>query len=154
MESGHLSARLLDPGGAKMMLSPSRDWHFVEGADEAAIRHLASVSPVELPAEYLTLLRETNGGEGPLGAQPLYLQLDAADEVALAIKDGRHAEFFSGFIVIGSDGGGQYVALDARVSPPLPVVAIDMTNIDLAESVQIVAPDFAAFVDLIGREVA
>jgi len=34
----------------------------------------------------------------------------------------------------------------------LAVVAIDMTNIDLDESVELIASDFDAFIDLIGIE--
>jgi hypothetical protein len=44
------------------------------------------------------------------------------------------------------------IALDARKPGTLPVVAIDMTNIDLDESVLPIASDFVAFIDLIGIE--
>ena len=64
----------------------------------------------------------------------------------------RHEEFFPGFIIIGSDGGGELIALDARTPDALPVVSLDMTNRDLRESVQRIAPDFDAFIDLIGVE--
>jgi hypothetical protein len=107
---------------------------------------------VELPSEYLSFLRRSNGGEGPLGAQLRYLQIDPAEDVALSLEQKRHQEFFPGFIVIGSNGGGEYVAFDVRGSAPWPVVAIDMTNCDLAESVQPIASSFAAFSDLIGKE--
>jgi SMI1 / KNR4 family (SUKH-1) len=106
---------------------------------------------VELPSEYLSFLRQSNGGEGPLGAQPFYLQIDPAEEVALALEQRRHEAFFPGFIMIGSDGGGEYIALDVRGSAPWPVVAIDMTNSDLSESVLPIAPSFVAFSDLIGK---
>jgi hypothetical protein len=64
----------------------------------------------------------------------------------------RHEEFFPGFIIIGSDGGGELIALDARTPEALPVVALDMTNGDLRETVKQIASDFDAFVDLIGVE--
>ena len=54
--------------------------------------------------------------------------------------------------MIGSNGGGEFVAFDARTPGPLAVVAIDMTNIDLDESVLPIASDFNAFIDLIGIE--
>lgn len=129
-----------------------RDWHAVAGASEAAIEQLCRAVPCQLPASYLELLRMTNGGEGPLARQPFYLQLDSAEAVAEAATSKRHEEFFPGFVVIGSNGGGEFIALDARKPGTLPVVAIDMTNIDLDESVLPIASDFVAFIDLIGIE--
>jgi SMI1 / KNR4 family (SUKH-1) len=127
-----------------------REWLAAAGASEAAIEQLRKAVPRQLPASYLALLRMTNGGEGPLARQPCYLQLDPAEVVAEAATSKQHEEFFPGFIVIGSNGGGEFIAFDARMPGPLAVVAIDMTNIDLAESVLPIAPDFDAFVDLIG----
>jgi hypothetical protein len=129
-----------------------RDWHAVEGASEPAIERLLKAVPRQLPASYLALLRTTNGGEGPLARQPYYFQLDSAEVVAEAAESKQHEEFFPGFVVIGSNGAGEFIALDARTSGPLAVVAIDMTNIDLDESVLPIAPDFDAFIDLIGIE--
>jgi hypothetical protein len=129
-----------------------RDWHAVAGASESAIEQLRKAVPRQLPASYLALLRTTNGGEGPLARQPYYLQLDPAEVVAEASASKQHEEFFPGFVVIGSNGAGEFIALDARKPGPLAVVAIDMTNIDLDESVEPIAPDFDAFIDLIGTE--
>ena len=63
---------------------------------------------------------------------------------------GLKNEFFPGFLVIGSNGGGEYVAFDMRGSEPWPVVSLDMTNIDLTESVQLIAEDFDTFLSLVG----
>jgi hypothetical protein len=111
-----------------------------------------AASPIELPSEYLSFLAHSNGGEGPLALQPYYFQIYSADDVARALEDRRHEEFFPGFVIMGSNGGGEYVGLDVRGSPPWPVVALDMTNIDLDESVLVIAPSFAAFIDLVGKE--
>jgi hypothetical protein len=134
------------------MLPPDREWHAVAGATDASLARLVAASPVELPSDYLRFLAFSNGGEGPLGVQPFYFQIDPADEAALALADRRHEEFFPGFVIIGSNGGGEYVALDVRGSLPWPVVALDMTNADLDQSVLIIASSFAAFVDLVGKE--
>jgi hypothetical protein len=104
------------------------------------------------PGLLSSLLRTTNGGEGPLARQPYHLQLDSAETVAEAAVRKRYEEFFPGFVMIGSNGGGEFIALDARKPEPFPIVAIDMTNIDLEESVLPIAPDFDAFIDLIGIE--
>jgi SMI1 / KNR4 family (SUKH-1) len=127
-----------------------RDWHAVAGASESAIEQLCRAVLCPLPASYLALLRTTNGGEGPLARQPYYVLLDSAENVADAAKGKHHEEFFPGFVVIGSNGGGEFIALDARTPGPLAVVAIDMTNIDLDESVLPIASDFDAFINLLG----
>jgi SMI1 / KNR4 family (SUKH-1) len=129
-----------------------RDWSRRGSAPESEIDHLVSVSPVELPAAYLSLLRVSNGGEGPLAVQPYLVILDNAERVANAIAGADHQEFFPGFVMIGSNGGGEYIALDTRKAAPWPVVAIDMVNIDLDESVLHIAASFDAFLDLLGIE--
>jgi hypothetical protein len=58
-----------------------RDWRAAPGASDEAIRQLVEAASIPLPNSYLLLLRLTNGGEGPLGRQPLWLQLDAAEAV-------------------------------------------------------------------------
>ena len=133
------------------MLPLDREWHGAAGATEASLARLVAASPVELPSEYLRFLAYSNGGEGPLGVQPCYFQIDPADEAALALEDRRHEDFFPGFVIIGSNGGGEYVAIDVRGSLPWPVVALDMTNADLDESVLIIASSFAAFLDHVGK---
>jgi hypothetical protein len=52
----------------------------------------------------------------------------------------------------GCSGGGEYIAFDLRGTSPWPVVAIDMTNIDLSESVQVLAQDFSTFMEFVGVE--
>ncbi len=134
------------------MIPSDRDWHPAPKATEASLARLVAASPIELPSEYLRFLAYSNGGEGPLGLQPYYFQIDSADEAALALEDHRHEEFFPGFVIIGSSGGGEYVGLDVRGSSPWPVVALDMTNSNLDESVLVIASSFAAFIDLVGKE--
>ena len=135
-----------------MMSILDRDWLAVPGACKSAIYDLCKAAPRRLPDAYLSLLRTTNGGEGPLARRPFHLQLDSAEAVTEAATNRQHDEFFPGFFMIGSNGGGERIAFDVRTPEPLAVVAIDITNIDLDESVQPIAPDFDAFVDLIGIE--
>lgn len=134
------------------MLHPDRTWHREAPATAASLAVLRGIGIPPLPDEYTAFLAWSNGGEGPLAVEPQYLQLDAAETAAAAWSAGEYGEFFAGFFVFGSNGGGEYLAFDLRAEPPWPVVALDMTNIDLAESVRPVAADFAAFVALIGRE--
>jgi len=130
----------------------NRDWHKVDGADAndlAGLKHLAKVA---LPESYLALLRYSNGGEGPLAISPLYFQLDPITVTLQQITDDTFGEFFPGLLVFGSNGGGEAIAFDTRCDAPFPIVAFDMTNIDLDESVVSIASDFDAFLDLVGMK--
>lgn len=132
------------------MIPSDREWYRVPGAAQDLIDCLRSTTPVELPSGYYELLRFSNGGEGPLAVQPFYFQLDPAEYMLETIRNGTHEEFFPGFLMFGSNGGGEFVAFDLRGSSPWPVVYIDM--VAGPESVELVAPDFDGFVELIGLE--
>jgi hypothetical protein len=129
-----------------------REWHKVEGASSDEIAALKSITPVDLPDSYYSLLSFSNGGEGPLAVQPLWFQLYPAEETARIERDGTFREFFEGLFVIGGNGGGEAVAFDLRESEPYPLVAFDMTNIDLTESVRPIASSFDAALKLIGLD--
>lgn len=130
----------------------NREWHKVDGASADVIAALKSLVPVDLPESYYSLLTFSNGGEGPLAVPPLWFQLYPAEEAAQIERDRTFREFFEGLFVIGGNGGGEAVAFDLRANAPYPVVAFDMTNIDLQESVRPISPSFDALLDLIGRD--
>lgn len=129
-----------------------REWHRTEGASSEAVNLLRSAAPVDLPESYYSLLCFSNGGEGPLAVQPLWICLYAAEEVVQIERRGTFREFFANLFVIGGNGGGEAVAFDLRESEPYPIVAFDMTNINLLESVRTIAPSFDAILELIGRD--
>jgi hypothetical protein len=133
-------------------LLKGRVWRKAEGASDAAMASLRQAAPAVLPESYYSLLFYSNGGEGPLPVQPLWIVLYPAEEVAEIARQGTFDEFFSGLFVIGGNGGGEAVAFDLRIAEPYPLIFFDMTNIDLAESVRLIAPNFDAALDLIGRE--
>lgn len=60
---------------------------------------------------------------GPLG--PFSFVLDRAEEIEASLSDSFLLEQFPGFLFIGGDGGLERFALDCRLGPPFPVVAID-----------------------------
>jgi hypothetical protein len=128
-----------------------REWHKVEGASERAIAELREVAPRSLPESYFSLLSFSNGGEGPLPVQPLWLCLYPAEEVVQLARQGTFEECFSGLFVIGGNGAGEAVAFDLRTAEPRPLVSFDMTNVDLPESIWHIAPSFDAALELIGR---
>ena len=84
--------------------------------------------------------------------QPLWFQLYPAEDAAQIEREGSFREFFEKLFVIGGNGGGEAVAFDLRENEPYPVVAFDMTNIDLSESVRPIASSFDAALELIGRD--
>ena len=128
-----------------------RDWHAAAGASAGAIEELQAAAPICLPDSFLRLLSFSNGGEGPLPVNPLYFRLDAAQEVTANIASGNHGRLdLEGFLIFGSNGGGEYLALDTRGSAPWPVVTIDM--VAGADSAEVVTPDFDNFIALIGVE--
>jgi len=131
-----------------------REWTKTEGARPEGIRALADAAPEPLPKAYLQLLADTNGGEGPLPVQPLWLVLYPAEEVAQIARDATFEEFFPGLFVIGGNGGGEAIAIDFRGSHPSPIVAFDMTNSDIEESVRPLAASFEALLDMVGRDTA
>jgi hypothetical protein len=135
------------------MFPAGREWFRFPGASREALDTLRAAAGVELPAEYFDLLAFSNGGEGPMDVMPLNFCLDPAED-ALKYKAARtREEYFPNFFIFGSSGGGDYVAFDLRRgAPPWPVVAIDMTNINLDESVQRIAPDFGSFLEHVGLE--
>ena len=129
-----------------------REWYGAKGASDEAIERLTAVAPVPLPESYLSLLKFSNGGEGPLPVEPCCLRLDSAEVVVQTELDGTFHEFFPGLFVIGGNGGGEVVAFDFRSGPPYRLVFFDMTNIDLPESVLPLADTFDEALHFIGRE--
>jgi len=132
------------------MISSERIWNRKPGASLDEIDALRRASPVELPESYFHLLAFSNGGEGPLSLQPFYFQLYDVEYTMDGITQHRYEEFFPGFVIFGSNGGGAYIAFDVRDRAPWPIVHIDMCDIDLEESVLPLAKDFDSFLMLIG----
>lgn len=126
-----------------------RDWHANEGASLEELAKLQESAPAGLPSRYLDLLTFGNGGEGSLAVNPFHFQLDPATVVAETIRCGNHGQDdLDGFLIIGSNGGGEYIAFDTRGGAPWRVVTIDM--VAGGDSAEVIAPDFDMFYELIG----
>lgn len=127
------------------------DWFSVTGATAEELARLRTVAPDDLPKRYLDLLAFSNGGEGPLAIEPYNLCLDSAMTVADTISSDNHGQAdLEGFLIFGSNGGGEYLAFDTRRRIPWSVVTIDM--VAGGNSATIIAPDFDVFYDRIGIE--
>jgi SMI1-KNR4 cell-wall len=134
------------------MLSSNCIWSKASGATVEALENLAASAGVELPSAYFELLAFSNGGEGPLQVSPYNFCLDSAEAATNLKVRKTYENDFPGFFVFGGNGSGEYIALDLRGSKPWPVVAIDMTNVDLSESVQLIAKDFGSFLAFVAVE--
>ena len=128
-----------------------RDWKGRLGAEQQGIDKLQRLMPFALPDEYLHLLEFSNGGEGPLAENPYYFQLDDAETALACAASHNHGRLdLTGFFIFGSNGGGEFMALDVRREPPYPVVCIDM--VAGGESALHVADEFKLFMEMVGRE--
>ncbi len=126
-----------------------KDWQAKAGATAVELADLIAASGNTLPDDYLSFLSFSNGGEGPLSVVPPWLVLDDAAFVAETMRNGTFAEFFPGLIVVGSNGAGEAIAFDVRQGSRGGIVYFDMTNSDLAESVQPLAATFTELMSLV-----
>ena len=132
------------------MLGSDKQWLKRPGASTSSIQELKQTLSIELPDAYFDLLSFSNGGEGPLPCQPLNCCLDSAETVTKNWREKAFEAFFSGFVVFGGNGGGELLAFDVRDRKPWAIVAIDMANINLDESVVPVAATFDEFLAMLG----
>jgi len=128
-----------------------RDWFALTGASTDEMAALRALAPIALPEAYFALLEFSNGGEGPLPVQPCNFCLYPAAEAMQIAQEGAFRDSFPGLFVIGGNGGGELIAIDT-ITQGHPIVYFDMANIDSRESVVSLAPNFDAFVELIGLE--
>jgi hypothetical protein len=135
---------------AGLLADSRRSWATGPPGDEAAIRSLQRSTPVELPSEYLDLLRHSDGGEGSLALPPLYFMLYSAEFAAELNASDQHLDLFPGYFVFGSNGGPESIAFDVRDGRPWPIVMYD--PVAGVESAVVIAEDMASFVPAIGLE--
>jgi len=92
------------------------------GASEESLREVALELNVTFPHDYVAFMRESNGGEGPVGDEdpPAYLILYRVEEL-VSLNRGN-VDFFPSWVFIGSDGGGEAVALKRGPEPTLALV--------------------------------
>jgi hypothetical protein len=140
---------LMDVG--QILSQPEREWRAQGPASEAEIALLASKARVDLPSEYVELLRFSNGGEGPLALRPLWFRLYSVKDCIDLCHTNQHVlEQFPTLMFFGSNGGLESIAFDLREGPPWPIVMID--QIAGPESARPIAPNMAAFIEAIGLD--
>lgn len=124
-------------------------WAAKPPASEADLGRLEHCIRFELPAEYLALLRRSNGGSGPLGLPPLWLELWSVDEVIDFSRFSLYARRYPGHFFFAGNGASENLAMRRTADGSLEIVAIDVTV--GPESTQVIARDFASFERAIGR---
>ena len=87
------------------------------GASADGVASLRERFP-NLPADYFSFLRHSDGGEGFVGVQPGYFQLWRATEVAQYSAESQVQEYLPGYLAVGSNGGGELYVFPISGSPP------------------------------------
>jgi hypothetical protein len=134
-----------------LVADSSAKWDREVPAEPEAIQRLVAEAPVDLPEEYLTLLRHSNGGEGELGVEPGWFQLWPTEKVIEYNNGYEVAENVPGFFGFGSSSGDEMLAFDLRGGKPWKIVMIPFIVMQVEDAI-IIADDFGAFVQSMGRE--
>jgi hypothetical protein len=139
------------PSVAELLRQGDRKfYHCAPPADEAEIQQLIRECHLQLPDEYLDLLRFTNGGETELALPPRLFVPYEVEYVLELLRDKPFDEIHDSFFIIGGNGGLETIAFDLRSKPPYPVVMIDL--IGGGKTAIEIAPDFTAFLAAVGFE--
>lgn len=133
---------------ADILEKADRDWTPGPSAKEEELLRLINESGIDLPEEYLSLLKYCNGGEGALGIQPYWLVLDSIREVIDLNNTEFYKDEFPNYFFIGGNGGIELFAFDTSRSQPWPIVMID--PIAGAESAIVISNSMESFINAIG----
>ena len=98
------------------------------GASDAAIAEGGRQLNLKLPEEYVEFLKLSNGGEGFIGKNS-YVILWGVDELASLNQSYEVQQYAPGFLVFGSNGGGEAYGFDTRTTT-WPVVQIPFVGMD------------------------
>jgi hypothetical protein len=135
----------------EILSDPAADWNRRAPASDATIQSLIAQCDFTLPPEYLSFLRYSSGGEGSLCIEPWYFRLCPAEEVIAYNRGYRVAEFLPGYFAIGSNGGGEMLAIREQEGSPCPVYMVPFIPMADSDAVQI-THDFEMFAMALGRD--
>jgi hypothetical protein len=136
---------------AEFVLPPEDVWMRRGGpANEAEINQLLEKYPDGLPAPYVELLRNVNGGACELGIWPWWLELWPLEKVLSANAERKVGEFPKGFFAFGK--GDEGVVFAFRLNDPGRSTVYGFSSGSPAsEDVRVVAEDFITFAQAMGR---
>ena len=98
------------------------------GASDAVIAEGGRQLNLKLPEEYIEFLKLSNGGEGFIGKNS-YVILWGVDELASLNQSYEVQQYAPGFLIFGSNGGGEAYGFDTRTAT-WPVVQIPFVGMD------------------------
>lgn len=84
------------------------------GAQLAAIRDREAELGITFPVDYVEFKLSSNGAEGFVGGDRLYVRIDPIEEMMSDELQESLARDRPGLVVFGSDGGGEAFAFDTR----------------------------------------
>jgi SMI1 / KNR4 family (SUKH-1) len=116
----------------------------VPGASEESIRDAERRLGVRFPEDYRSYIADQNDGANWFGK--IYLMLFPVEDLADLNEAYDHLDRLPGFVIFGSDGGGELFGFDFRMTPPRVV----MVN-SVSEGWQEAIPQAGSFVDFIER---
>lgn len=87
------------------------------GAPSQAIHDVAERLATVFPTDYVAFMQESNGGEGALGSKS-HLQLWPIETLVARNEAYNTAQYFPGFVFLGSDGGAEAIALRSGAGGP------------------------------------
>ena len=128
-----------------LILDGRHQWEGDPPASEDDIASLIASSLISLPAEYLDLLRMSNGGTASLSGYPSYVRIWPALRADEYNRDYEVQKWLPGFIGFGDNGGPDMVGFDTRHGEPYPVCAIPFAPMEWDAAMGQV-PDFNAFI--------
>jgi len=134
-----------------ILSDPAAVWTRQAPASESAIQALLADCDFVVPQEYLWFLSYSNGGEGTLCIEPWWFQIRPVEDVAAYNRGYRVEKYLPGFFAIGSNGGGDMLAIRKRDGSPCPVYMVPFCPMAECDAVQI-ADDFEMFVMAVGRK--
>lgn len=98
----------------------SKDLALEEPSTRAQLVNAESSLGYALPKEYKEFLEKTNGAEGFVGDNS-FVNLWRAEELQKLNADYEVENYAPGFLIFGSDGGGEAFAFDLT-APNMPIV--------------------------------
>ena len=132
----------------QLVQDDTAEWTRRSPADPDALARIAAAFP-QLPADYLSFLALSDGGEGVLGVEPGWFVLWSTEELSARNQGYRVAKYLPGFTAFGSSGGGEMLAF----APDRRVVMVPFIPMQPSEAI-VIAASFTALVRAFGRDEA
>ncbi len=143
----------------ELLSDETADWLRYPPAREEALDALIEQTGLSFPEEYLSLLRYSNGGDGPLDTQPCWFIIEPVEglielndrpmQVYVPNIGYQVQEYLPGYFAFGTNGSGEFLVFNTQEEQPWKVYSAPMIGSD--EDVMECTSDFRTFVELMGK---